>query len=101
MPATDIQTNKKTTQRLQPPKKWKVIFVNDDYTPMTVVVDILSQVFNHNEVRATEIMLQVHETGSAVAGIYSFEIAEAKAVEATRMAREHPYPLLIKLEEEK
>jgi len=58
------------------------------------------EIFRHTHDSARDIMLQIHETGSGVAGVYSFEIAEAKAVEATNTARTNGHPLQIKLEEE-
>jgi ATP-dependent Clp protease adaptor protein ClpS len=61
---------------------------------------VLTQIFRHTELTAKDITLQVHETGSGIAGTYSFEIAEAKAVEATNLARRNGFPLQIKLEEE-
>ena len=67
---------------------------------MEFVINVLVDVFRHTPNTAQEIMLQVHETGSGVAGVYSFEIAEAKAVEATNQARQNNFPLQLKLEEE-
>ena len=67
---------------------------------MEFVVGILIEIFKHTTDSARDIMLQVYETGSGVAGIYSFEIAEAKAVEATNLSRQSNHPLQIKLEEE-
>jgi ATP-dependent Clp protease adaptor protein ClpS len=67
---------------------------------MEFVINVLVDVFRHTTETAHEIMLQVHETGSGIAGIYSFEIAEAKAVEATNQARTNNFPLQLKLEEE-
>ena len=67
---------------------------------MDFVVGILMEIFHHTDVTARDIMITVHETGSGIAGIYSFEIAEAKAVEATTVARANGFPLQIKLEEE-
>jgi ATP-dependent Clp protease adaptor protein ClpS len=100
MPSTDIQIDEKIKIKTQMPKRWKVILVNDDSTPMDFVISVLMDIFKHTEDSARDIMLQVHETGSGVAGIYSFEIAEAKAVEATSTARTNGFPLQIKLEEE-
>ena len=82
------------------PKRWKVILLNDDSTPMDFVISMLMEVFKHTADTAKEVMLEVHETGSGIAGIYSFEIAEAKAVETTNQARTNGHPLQIKLEEE-
>ena len=100
MPTTDIQLDEKIKIKATEPKRWKVILINDDSTPMEFVIGILMEIFKHTSSAASDIMLQVHETGSGVAGIYSFEIAEAKAVEATNQARTAGHPLQIKLEEE-
>ena len=67
---------------------------------MEFVVSLLVEIFKHTPDTAKDIMIQVHETGSGIAGVYSFEIAEAKAVEATQQARTNGFPLQIKLEEE-
>jgi ATP-dependent Clp protease adaptor protein ClpS len=67
---------------------------------MEFVIGVLIEIFKHTQDTAREIMLQVHEEGSGVAGVYSFEIAEAKAVEATNLARTNGHPLQLKLEEE-
>ena len=100
MSTTDIQLDEKIKVTISEPKRWKVIFLNDDSTPMEFVISVLIEIFKHTQESAHEIMLTVHETGSGVAGIYSFEIAEAKAVEATNQARTAGHPLQIKLEEE-
>lgn len=100
MPSTDIQLDEKIKVKVSEPKNWKVILLNDDSTPMEFVISILVEIFRHTPESAREIMLQVHETGSGIAGVYSFEIAEAKAVEATQQARTNGFPLQIKLEEE-
>jgi ATP-dependent Clp protease adaptor protein ClpS len=100
MPSTDIQLDEKIKVKISEPKNWKVILLNDDSTPMEFVISLLIEIFKHTPDTAKDIMLQVHETGSGVAGIYSFEIAEAKAVDATQQARTNGFPLQIKLEEE-
>jgi ATP-dependent Clp protease adaptor protein ClpS len=100
MPSTDIQLDEKIKIRATEPRRWKVILINDDTTPMEFVISVLIEIFKHTNDTASDIMLQVHETGSGIAGVYSFEIAEAKAVEATNLARTNGYPLQIKLEEE-
>lgn len=100
MPGTDIQLDEKIKVTITEPKRWKVIFLNDDTTPVEFVIQLLTQVFRHTENTARDITMQVHETGSGIAGVYSFEIAEAKAVEATQLARVNGFPLQIKLEEE-
>lgn len=100
MPSTDIQLDEKIKVTIQEPKRWKVILLNDDSTPMEFVISLLVEIFKHTPDTAREIMLDVHQTGSGIAGVYSFEIAEAKAVESTQQARSEGFPLQIKLEEE-
>ena len=100
MAGTDIQLDEKIKVFVSEPKRWKVILLNDDSTPVEFVVSILIDIFKHNAETAREVTLQGHETGSGIAGTYSFEIAEAKAVEATSQSRAEGYPLQIKLEEE-
>ena len=100
MPTTEVVIEEKIKITVSEPKRWKVIVLNDDTTPMDFVITVLIDIFRHTPDTAKDIMLQVHETGSGVAGIYSFEIAEAKAVEATNQARTNNFPLQLKLEEE-
>jgi len=98
--STAIQTEEKIAVSLQPPKLWKVIFLNDDQTPMEFVIELLTSLFKHNEISAKEVTLEVHNTGSGIAGIYVHEIAEHLGIEATKLARENGFPLQINLEEE-
>lgn len=100
MATTEIQIDEKIKQKVQEPKRWKVVLLNDDTTPMDFVVGILTEIFKHSQETAKEITLEIHNNGSGIAGIYSFEIAEAKAVEATQLARSNGFPLQIKMEEE-
>ena len=100
MSTTDVKLDEKIKIRVEEPKRWKVVFINDNSTPMEFVVSILIEIFKHNPDTAHAVMAEVHETGSGIAGIYSFEIAEAKAVEATNQARTNNHPLQLKLEEE-
>ena len=100
MPITDIQLDEKVKVTTREPKNWKVIFLNDESTPMNFVIQVLIEIFGHTDESAEDVTMQVHETGSGIAGVYSFEIAEAKAVEATNLARQNGFPLQIKLEEE-
>ena len=100
MPSTDIQLDEKIKVTVSEPRQWKVILLNDDSTPMEFVVGLLIDIFKHNNNTANDVMIQVHETGSGIAGVYSFEIAEAKAVESTNLARTNGHPLQIKMEEE-
>lgn len=75
------------------PKRYNVVLLNDDYTPMEFVVLILQQVFAMDEQRATQVMLQVHNTGRAICGVFTFEIAETKATQVNEYARAEEYPL--------
>jgi ATP-dependent Clp protease adaptor protein ClpS len=85
--------------KVKQPKNWKVIILNDNETPVDFVIALLIEVFHHTVEKATDITITVHEEGSGVAGEYTFEIAESKAVEATTVAREASFPLQIKIEQ--
>jgi len=100
MANTDIAVDEKVRVRVPEPKRWKVILINDDITPVDFVVSLLMEIFRHDPNSAGVITMQIHETGSGVAGVYSFEIAEIKTVEATTLARSTGYPLQIRMEEE-
>ena len=100
MSTTEIQIDEKIKQKVQEPKRWKVLLLNDETTPMDFVVGILTDIFKHTQETAKGITIEVHNTGSGIAGVYSFEIAEAKAVESTQLARSNGFPLQIKMEEE-
>ncbi len=100
MSVSDVQIDEKIKQQVQEPKRWKVVFLNDEVTPMDFVIGLLTETFKHSQETAKEITLEIHNNGSGIAGVYSFEIAEAKAVEATQLARGNGFPLNIKMEEE-
>jgi ATP-dependent Clp protease adaptor protein ClpS len=97
---TDVKLDEKIKINIQEPKLWKVIFLNDDHTPMEFVIGVLTEIFKHSQETAKEITMLIHTEGSGIAGVYSFEIAEVKAVESTNLARANGFPLQIKLEEE-
>jgi ATP-dependent Clp protease adaptor protein ClpS len=97
---TEVKQEEKVVVALQPPKMWKVIMLNDDKTPMELVIALLTKVFKHDEKRAAEITMEIHNTGSGVAGVYTFEIAEQRGIEATDIARANGSPLKIQVEEE-
>jgi len=84
--------------KLQPPPQFRVVMMNDDFTPMEFVVQVLQQFFNHSREKAVQIMLTVHQQGKGVAGIYPVEIAETKAAQANAYARKNQHPLLTVLE---
>lgn len=83
---------------LKPPSMYKVILNNDDYTPMEFVIDVLLRYFPYDIERATQLMLTVHYQGKAICGVFTAEIAETKAVNVNRYARENEHPLLCTLE---
>lgn len=82
------------------PGHYKVIFLNDDVTPMEFVVEVLQKIFKHDLTTSHDLMLAVHNNGSAIVGVYSFEIAEQKGVETTMLARNNNFPLVVKIEKE-
>ena len=82
------------------PPMFKVILLNDDYTPMDFVVSILQSVFHKSPGDAESIMLSVHNNGSAVCGIYPYEIAETKVARVARLAADAGHPLRCTMEEE-
>lgn len=85
---------------LKYPKKYKVFLLNDDYTSMEFVIDILMRLFHKNYQEAETIMLQVHENGKGVCGIYTHEIAETKIAQVHQKARDNGFPLRAQMEEE-
>jgi len=89
-----------TKPRTERPKNYKVLLHNDDFTTMEFVVEVLMSVFHRSKVEATRIMLSVHNSGRGVAGVYTREIAEAKATLAMDRARSRGYPLLVTTEPE-
>lgn len=85
---------------LQVPRKYKVLLVNDDYTPMGFVVAVLRRFFHLSEEIATQVMLQVHVSGKAVCGVYTRDIAETLVKEVVNFSRNHEHPLLCIMEPE-
>ncbi len=86
--------------KLEPPRMWKVVFLNDDYTPMNFVVSVLVQYFHKTEAEAADIMLEVHHKGRGIAGVYTYEIAEHKLNEVMAAARMNELPLRVMMEPE-
>ena len=82
------------------PTLYRVLMLNDDYTPMEFVVMVLQRFFGHDLEAAQKIMLHVHQRGIGVCGIYSYEIAEAKVNQVTQFARQNEHPLQLQLEQE-
>jgi len=100
MTATDIQIDEKIKIEITEPKRYKVLFLNDDKTPIDFVIDVLMTIFKHTEETAKELTLKVHNEGSAVVGTFTYEIAEQKGVETTQLARQAGFPLQIKIDPE-
>lgn len=90
----------KTRSRTQRPPLYKVLLLNDDYTPMEFVVHVLERFFGMNHAQAFEIMLTVHKKGLAVVGVFSHEIAETKVTQVMDAARQHQHPLQCTMERE-
>jgi ATP-dependent Clp protease adaptor protein ClpS len=88
---TSVKTKKKT--KLKKPSMYKVVLLNDDFTPMDFVVYLLETLFNKSTEEATEIMLNVHKKGVGVCGVYTYEVAETKASKAMDMSRRNQHPL--------
>lgn len=85
---------------LQEPPEYKVLLLNDDYTPMDFVVYILKNIFQHDDVTAEKIMLDIHQLGSGVAGIYPFEIADSKCHTTNLISKKNQHPLKCIIEED-
>ena len=91
-----LETRKKT----QRPPLYKVMLLNDDYTPMEFVVHVLERFFGMNHAQSFELMLTVHKKGLAVVGVFSFEVAETKVAQVMDFARRHQHPLQCTMEKE-
>jgi ATP-dependent Clp protease adaptor protein ClpS len=90
----------RTAKKVAKPPPYKVLLHNDNYTTMEFVVEVLQAVFHHDLERATRIMLQVHQRGVGVAGMYPMEVAETKAAKVMSLARAAEFPLLCTVEPE-
>jgi len=90
----------KTRPRTQRPPRYKVLLLNDDYTPMEFVVIVLERFFGLNHAQAFEIMLTVHKKGVAVVGVFSHEVAETKVAQVMDYARRHQHPLQCTMEKD-
>ena len=96
----DEDTKVETKKKLQKPSLYKVLLLNDDYTPMEFVVFLLKKFFHKNNDEATQIMLHVHQRGIGVCGIYAYDLAETKAMQVMNYARKYEHPLQVQLEKE-
>ena len=84
---------------VKPPPMYQVLLLNDDYTPMEFVVDVLERFFGMGRSQATQVMLEIHMRGKGVCGVFTHEIAETKVALVTRYSRDHQHPLMCTLEE--
>jgi ATP-dependent Clp protease adaptor protein ClpS len=85
--------------RLKRPPLYQVLLLNDDYTPMEFVVQVLEQIFSLDRPTATRVMLEVHTRGTGVCGVFTYEIAETKVAQVMTFARQQQHPLLCTMEE--
>jgi len=90
----------KTRVRTKKPSMYRVLILNDDYTPMEFVVLILERFFGKSREQATRIMLHVHQKGVGVCGVYTYEVAETKVAQVMDMARRNEHPLQCTMEKE-
>jgi len=85
--------------KLKKPPLYRVVLMNDDYTPMEFVVEVLERVFAMDRPKATRIMLEVHTKGKGICGVYTHEIAETKVAQVNSYSQQHQHPLLCTMEE--
>ena len=85
--------------RVKRPPMYRVLLINDDYTPMEFVVEVLETVFGMERNKATRVMLEVHTRGKGICGVFSYEIAETKVAQVTSIAQQQQHPLLCTMEE--
>jgi ATP-dependent Clp protease adaptor protein ClpS len=99
-PGTVGQVVAKTKDQTQKPAMYKVLLLNDDYTPMEFVVHVLERFFGKSLEDATRIMLHVHNHGVGICGVYTYEIAETKVTQVIDFARQHQHPLQCTMEKD-
>ena len=97
-PSTDVLV--KTRPKTKTPSMYKVLMLNDDYTPMEFVVHVLEKIFGMNQSDATRIMLHVHQRGVGICGVFTYEVAESKVSSVIDYARKHQHPLQCTLEKD-
>ena len=99
-PGNDADLLTKTKSKTERPPMYKVLLLNDDYTPMEFVVHVLERFFSKNREEATQIMLHVHRRGVGICGVYTYEVAETKVTQVIDYARQHQHPLQCTLEKD-
>jgi ATP-dependent Clp protease adaptor protein ClpS len=85
--------------KLKRPSLYRVVLINDDFTPMEFVVEVLQSIFGMERTTATRVMLEVHTKGKGLCGVYSYDIAETKVAQVTNIAQQQQHPLLCTMEE--
>lgn len=95
-----VAVEERTEERTKKPSLYKVILLNDDYTPMDFVIHILKVFFHKDETTAYDIMMQVHTQGKGIAGVYSYEIAETKVMQVNSYAQQNKHPLKCVMEKD-
>lgn len=90
----DAELLEQVEDAFKEPHMYKVVLLNDDYTPMDFVIEVLMRFFGMDEQKATQIMLHVHTRGKGLCGVFSHEIAETKSIQVNEYARQHEHPLL-------
>jgi ATP-dependent Clp protease adaptor protein ClpS len=99
-PRESVLSDSRTDQKVEPPRMWRVLLHNDDYTTQEFVVWVLETVFHKPPGEAIAIMMHVHQSGLGLAGIFTRDIAETKVTATKRLAEQHEYPLLVTMEPE-
>jgi ATP-dependent Clp protease adaptor protein ClpS len=99
-PGNDTRVLTKTKTKTERPPLYKVLLLNDDYTPMEFVVHVLERFFSKSREEATRIMLHVHRRGVGVCGVYTYEVAEHKVTQVMDLARQNQHPLQCTIEKE-
>ena len=97
---TTVKPKTKVKTKVERPKLWKVILLNDDYTPREFVVQVLKAVFRMNEDEAYNVMMTAHRRGACVIAVYTKDVADTKAKEATELGKSQGYPLYFTTEPE-
>ncbi|WP_018140091.1 MULTISPECIES: ATP-dependent Clp protease adapter ClpS [unclassified Thioalkalivibrio] len=95
----DSVTVEESRPELKPPRQYKVVLLNDDFTPMEFVIEVLETFFSMDREKATRVMLHVHTRGKGVCGIFTRDVAETKVAQVNDYARSHQHPLLCSMEE--
>lgn len=98
MPRAQLDSSSEVAEKLLEPDRYKVILLNDDFTTQDFVINVLQSIFNKSFEESLNLMLQIHNHGKGMCGIYPYDIAETKVVEVRKMAKEKQFPLRAILE---